>query len=219
MKLPENPRWLDWSKRLQAIAQNGLTFAQDHYDIERYQAIREIVTEMLAASSGRDISVIRDLLSRDTGYITPKVDVRGVVFRAGKILLVRERSDGKWTLPGGWADICATPAENVVREIAEESGFETRATKLLAVFDRSQHPHEPPFPFHVYKMFFRCTIIGGAARPSSETDGVEFFGEKELPELSLTRVTPWQISRWFEHRRHPDLPTEFDDPNSSQSAG
>ena len=210
MTTPENPRWLDWTKRLQAIAQNGLTFATDQYDIERYQAIREIVAEMLAAGSDLNISVIRDLLGRDTGYATPKVDVRGVVFRADKILLVRERTDGKWTLPGGWADLCAAPAENVVREIFEESGFATRATTLLAVCDRSRHPPPPPFPFHVYKMFFHCAIIGGEAQPSSETDRVEFFGENELPELSLTRVTPWQISRAFEHHRQPDLATDFD---------
>ncbi len=203
-------RWLDWSKRLQAIAQNGLTFARDHYDIDRYQAVREIVAEMLTTGSGQNISVIRGLLGQDTGYTTPKVDVRGVVFREDKILLVRERSDGKWTLPGGWADVCASPAKNVVREIFEEAGFQTRATKLLAVFDRSQHPHDPPFPFHVYKMFFLCTITGGAAKTSSETDGVEFFAETSLPDLSLTRVTPGQIKRLFEHLRAPHLPADFD---------
>lgn len=210
MNPSENPHWTDWAKRLQAIAQTGLTFAQDPYDIERYQAVRELVAEMLAAGSDLNLSVIRGLLERDTGYATPKVDVRGVVFRDGKILLVRERTDGKWTLPGGWADICAAPAENVVREIFEESGFATRAEKLLAVFDRSRHPHTPPFPFHVYKMFFHCTILGGEAKSSSETDGVEFFAENGIPELSLTRVTPWQMSRMFEHQRQPDLPTDFD---------
>ena len=208
--LGNDSHWLDWTKRLQAIAQNGLTFAQDHYDIERYQAVREIVAEMLATGSGQDISIIRGLLGRDTGYTTPKVDVRGVVFREDKILLVRERSDGKWTLPGGWADVCASPAENVVREIREESGFETKATKLLAVLDRSRHPHEPQFPFHVYKMFFQCALTGGAAKTSSETDGVEFFAEAGLPDLSLTRVTPGPIKRLFEHQRTPNLPTDFD---------
>jgi ADP-ribose pyrophosphatase YjhB (NUDIX family) len=138
------------------------------------------------------------------------VDVRGVVFRDDKLLLVRERAEGKWTLPGGWADVCASPAENVVHEVYEESGFPTRATKILAVFDRSKHPYEPPFAFHVYKLFLLCAITGGTARASAETDSVEFFGEKEIPELSLTRVTPAQIIRMFEHHRQPDLPTDFD---------
>ena len=210
MNAPANARWLDWAKRLQAIAQNGLTFARDPYDIERYTAIREIAAEMIATGSEQDLSLIRNLVTRDLGYTTPKVDVRGVVFRDDQLLLVRERSDGLWTLPGGWADVCESPVGNVVREIFEESGFETRAMKLLAVFDRSKHPHEPQFPFHVYKMFIRCSIIGGEAKLSSETNAVDFFRESELPALSTTRVTLWQIQRMFEHHRNPELPTDFD---------
>jgi ADP-ribose pyrophosphatase YjhB (NUDIX family) len=193
MSTENNPHRLNWSTRLQAIAQNGLTFAHDPYDIERYQAIREIAAEMLAVGSGLEISVIRNLISADTGYATPKVDVRGAVFRDNKILLVQEKSGGGWTLPGGWADVCELPAENVIREVFEESGMQTRATKILALWDRSKHPHQPPFPFRVYKVFVLCNIIGGTATPGSETDSVDFLGERELPELSLTRVTPWQI--------------------------
>lgn len=207
---PTDTRWLVWCQQLQAIAQNGLTFAQDHYDIERYTRLRQIVAEMLSAGSGLEPAVVVGLLEREKDYTTPKVDVRGVVFRDDKLLLVRERSDGRWTLPGGWADVCASPAENVVREVYEESGFMTRAAKVLAVFDRSKHPHEPPFAFHVYKIFMRCTITGGEATPSSETDAVEFFGETEIPELSVTRVTSSQIKRMFEHHRNPMMATDFD---------
>ncbi|MEK7780090.1 MAG: NUDIX hydrolase [Verrucomicrobiota bacterium] len=210
MSNPPSLRWLEWCSRLQALAQTGLTFARDPYDIERYQALQKIAAEMLAAGTEADLGKIQDFLATDSGYATPKVDVRGAVFRDGKILLVRERSDGKWTLPGGWADVNESPAENVVREIREESGFETRVAKLLAVFDRSKHPHEPAFPFHVYKLFLHCEIIGGAATQSSETDGVEFFAETELPELSSTRITKAQIHRLFEHQRNPTLPTDFD---------
>ena len=195
---------------MQAIAQNGLTFARDAYDIERYHAIREIAVEMLAKGSNLNPTIILGLLEKDIGYSTPKVDVRGVVFRQDKLLLVRERSDGCWTLPGGWADVCASPAENVIREVQEESGFTTRAVKLLAIFDRSKHPHEPPFPFHVYKLFVLCSIISGQASVSSETDSVGFFGEFEIPELSVTRVTSAQIARMFEHHRNPQLPADFD---------
>jgi ADP-ribose pyrophosphatase YjhB (NUDIX family) len=204
------PRWLNWSMRLQAIAQTGLTFAQDPYDIERYQAIREIAAEILAEGTGLEIAVLRNLVSADAGYATPKVDVRGAVFRDGKILLVQEKSDSAWTLPGGWADVCESPAGNVVREIREESGFDTRATKILAFWDRSLHPHHPPFPFHVYKLFVRCEIVGGTPTPGSETENVDFFAENELPELSLTRVTPGQIHRLFEHYQDPTLLPDFD---------
>ncbi len=210
MNSSPTPRLLDWGARLAALAQTGLTFSHDPYDIERYQALRGLAAEMLAIGTGTDAAAMAKLLAADTGYATPKIDVRGVVLRDAKILLVRERSDGRWTLPGGWADVNASPAENVVREIFEESGFQTRAEKLLAVFDRSKHPHEPIFPFHVYKLFLRCEIIGGVATHSSETDGVEFFAEQELPELSRTRITEAQIHRMFEHHRNPALPADFD---------
>ncbi len=205
----QNNRWLEWSKRLQAIAQTGLTFAQDPFDRERYIAVREVAAEMLSQSAGLEPGVIVGLLQMDGGYATPKVDVRGVVFRNEKLLLVREKSDGKWTLPGGWADVGASPAENVVREIQEESGFVTRPVKILAVYDRNKHPHEP-LAFHVYKIFVLCTIVSGDAKPGTETDRAGFFGETELPDLSLGRVTPAQIRRMFEHHRAPELPTDFD---------
>jgi len=205
-----NLRWLEWCQRLQAIAQNGLTFAHDPFDVERYRAIRQIAAEMLANASNLKTETILGLLEKDAGYATPKVDVRGVIFRDDKLLLVRETSDGGWTLPGGWADVCTSPAENVEREILEESGFVARASKILALFDRGKHPHEPPFAFHVYKLFVRCAIVGGKESVSAETDSVGFFGEAEIPELSITRVTRWQIKRMFAHYQHPDWPTDFD---------
>jgi ADP-ribose pyrophosphatase YjhB (NUDIX family) len=155
------------------------------------------------------VNVIRDLFAGQVGYATPKIDVRGAVFRDDAILLVKERSDGCWTLPGGWADVGDSPAEAVVREIAEESGYLTRAVKLLALYDRNKHGH-PPIPDHAYKLFFLCEIIGGAPAESTETNGVGFFAEDELPNLSLTRVTPAQIARLFAHNRNPNLPTDFD---------
>jgi len=210
MSTSSDLQWLKWSQRLQAIAQNGLTFTRDTYDIERYRAVRQIAAEMLSQCSGLEVPVVRGILDKETGYATPKVDVRGIVFQNDKLLLVRERSDGKWTPPGGWADVCESVAENVVREVYEESGFSTRALKVLALFDRSKHPHEPVFAFHVYKIFVLCSIVAGEATPSQETDSVGFFAERELPELSLSRVTPGQIRRMFEHYRNPALPADFD---------
>ncbi|MGC3958157.1 MAG: NUDIX hydrolase [Verrucomicrobiota bacterium] len=210
MSTDKNPKWINWTTRLQAIAQTGLTFATDPYDIERYKAIRELAVEMLAAGSDLNLPVIRNLFSADFGYATPKVDVRGVIFREDKILLVKEKSDGKWTLPGGWADVGETPAANVIREVLEETGFHVRATKILALFDRTLHQHEPPFPFHVYKLFVRCEIIGGQATTSDETDAIEFFGKHAIPELSDTRIKRHQIDCMFAHRHDPQRPTDFD---------
>src|SRR5262245_42992945 len=204
-----NPAWLDWAQRLKAIAQNGLTFSRDHFDIERYEQLRAIAAEIMAAQSESDVNVIRGLFASQVGYATPKIDVRGAVFRDRAILLVKERSDGCWTLPGGWADVGDSPATAVEREIAEESGYIARAVKLLAFYDRNRHGH-PPYPFHAYKVFFLCELTGGAAQPSGETSEVGFFREGALPELSLTRTVPAQIARLFEHHRHPEWPADFD---------
>src|SRR4051794_24079100 len=203
------PAWLDWARKLNALAQNGLTFSENPYDIERYVAIRTIAAEMLAHGAGMETGRVLDLFASDAGYATPKVDVRGVVFRDGKILLVQERSDGLWTLPGGWADVGDSPSDAVVREIREESGYEVRQTKLLALLDRNRHRH-PPHVNHIYKVFIRCEILGGSPRTSHEIQGVGFFAEDEIPDLSLTRIVPAQIARMFEHHRDPDLPADFD---------
>jgi ADP-ribose pyrophosphatase YjhB (NUDIX family) len=201
--------WLQWARALQAIAQNGLAYAENHFDRERYEAVRHIAAEMMAAHSDVEVDYVYDLFSQQVGAATPKVDVRAAVFRDDAILLVKERSDGLWTLPGGWADVNEPPGQAVVREVYEESGFRTSAVKLLAFYDRDLHGH-PPYPFHVYKVFFLCELIGGAPTPSEETEAVAFFRQGALPDLSLTRVTSQQISRLFEHYRHPNWPADFD---------
>jgi ADP-ribose pyrophosphatase YjhB (NUDIX family) len=203
------PRWIEWARQLQTIAQTGLSYPKSPYDVERYEAIREIAAEMMAAQTNVELGDVRSLFANEIGHTTPKVDVRGVVFRDDAILLVRERSDGCWTLPGGWADVGETPGDATVREIFEESGYRTRVVKVLALYDRDRHGH-PPLAFHVYKLFFLCELIGGAPAESIETDGVDFFRADALPELSLTRVMPSQIQRFFEHARNPDWPTDFD---------
>lgn len=202
-------RWLHWTRRLQAIAQNGLTYTEGVFDRERYEELRAIAAEMIAAGAGAEPERVEGWIAAEEGYATPKVDVRGVVFRDAKLLLVREKSDGLWTLPGGWADVGESPSEAVVKEIREESGYQARAVKLIAVYDRDRHGH-PPLTWYVYKMFIHCELLGGEARHSIETDGVDFFAEDEIPPLSLGRVTPAQIRRMFEHLRQPDWPTEFD---------
>jgi ADP-ribose pyrophosphatase YjhB (NUDIX family) len=204
-----DPQWLQWAKRLQAAGQNGLAYADNPFDVERYRAICTIAAEIFASHTGVEAERIADLFAGEIGHATPKVDVRGVVFRDDGILLVRERLDGRWSLPGGWADVYDAPSEATVREVYEESGYRTRAVKLLALYDRTRQGH-PPMPFHVYKIFFRCELLGGEPAGSIETDGVGFFEEDSIPELSIGRVLPGQITRLFEHYRHPDWPADFD---------
>ena len=204
------PRWLAWAKQLQAIAQNGLHYSDSEYERERYGAIGEIAAEMMAWSGETPVSKVKELFASEHGYATPKVDVRGAVFREDRILLVKEMADGCWTLPGGWADPCESPSLAVEREIAEESGFRAKAVKLAALHDRTVQGHHPPMPFHVYKLFFICELQGGEAATSHETGGAEFFAEAPLPPLSHSRVTSSQIALMFQHFRNRDLPTEFD---------
>ncbi len=205
-------KWLEWAQRLQAIAQSGLHFTESHYERERYEGIRQISAEIFAQHTNLDCSIedIINLFGKQEGYATPKVDTRGVVIHDSKILLVKESIDHKWTLPGGWADVCSTPKENVEREMWEESGFEVEAKKLAAVYDRSIRNHYPPLPFHVYKLFFLCEITGGEAKTSDETEAVDFFDPNHLPELSISRTNEEQIHRMFEHYHNPTLPTDFD---------
>ncbi len=204
------PKWLEWAKSLQAEAQNGLTFATNEFEVERYKHIMDIAFEMMASKSDADLAHVKDLFKDVEGYATPRVDVRGAVFKDDKILLVKEKSDGGWTLPGGWADPNETPSRSVEREVLEESGYEVRAVKVFAVFDRAKQGHTPPFPYHVYKLFFLCELKGGKKTASIETDDADFFEEGNIPALSRARTSSRQIKVCFEHHRAPGLPADFD---------
>jgi len=205
------PIWLKWAREFMAIAQSGMHYTKNEYDIERFKRVRQLAAEMMATYSSLDLNKVLEIMEREGGYATPKVDVRGVVFKDDKILLVREIMDqNRWTLPGGWADVNQSPAESVEREVFEESGYQTKVIKVLAVFDRTKQGHIPAYMFHIYKLFFECTIIGGKASTSMETSEVGFFSDSNIPELSISRVTYKQIQKFFEHHRNPDLPTDFD---------
>ncbi|MGQ4667023.1 NUDIX hydrolase [Metabacillus halosaccharovorans] len=203
------PKWLEWSKQLQSIAQAGLTYSKDVYDLERFELVRNISIEMLSTHTDVSKTIIKDLFANETGYATPKVDIRAVVFNENKILMVKEITDGGWTLPGGWGDIGLTPREVAVKEVKEESGFDVKAIKLIGVFDKKCHPH-PPSPYHVYKMFIQCEIIGGQPKEGIETSAVEFFAENELPSLSIARNTEAQIKLAFKHLHNPQEPVYLD---------
>jgi ADP-ribose pyrophosphatase YjhB (NUDIX family) len=204
------PQWIRWARELQALAQTGSHFATSDYDRERYHRISEIAAEIFAKQGDIEGSKIRTIFAAQSGYATPKVDVRAAVFRDRKVLLVQERSDGLWTLPGGWADVNDSPSEAVEKEVVQESGFKVRAQRLLAVFDRAKHPHDPPFPFQIYKLFFLCEIESGEATPSAETSSVEFFALESLPPLSLSRITNDQIRFCFDAGLNELKPAAFD---------
>jgi ADP-ribose pyrophosphatase YjhB (NUDIX family) len=206
---PPEPQWLKIAREVRAIAQTGLAFAADGFDQQRYSRLRELAALLMSQGSEAEHDAILELLRQEKGYATPKVDVRGAAFQDGRVLMVREISDGKWTLPGGWADVNQTAGECVVREIAEESGFKARALKLAAVYDY-QTRHPPRHIDSIYKMFFICEIVGGAASASDETSEVAFFARHELPPLSLGRTTAAQIDRMFQHREQMELATDFD---------
>lgn len=201
--------WSAWAQKLQAIAQTGLAYSKDAYDIERYRQLRDIAVSIVCDQTAASEEQVRTEFALGSGYPTPKVDVRAVVFEKASILLVRERAEGLWSLPGGWADIGQSLGEAAVRETLEETGYRVRPVKLLAVFDKAKHPH-PPSLDYVYKCFVSCELEGGEPRVSHETDAVQFFLKTSLPHLDTRRVTASQVLRMFEHHADPFLPTDFD---------
>jgi ADP-ribose pyrophosphatase YjhB (NUDIX family) len=196
---------------LLAVAQSGLTYVRDPFDKERYQQVREAAVSLLELVANGGPGVLRRMVEADAGHATPKVDVRGAVFRHGnEILLMRERSDGCWTLPGGWCDVLESPAEAVCREVREETGYTVEVFKLAAVLDREKHGHQPPFPFHVYKMFFLCRATDVGVPDPTETIDIGWFPVKRLPPLSISRVTDSQLRMLQDHYDNSGLPTIFD---------
>jgi ADP-ribose pyrophosphatase YjhB (NUDIX family) len=196
-------KWLEWAKRIQSISQAGLAFSEDVYDIERFEELRDISAEIMAEYTETEMAKVKELFTNETGYQTPKADVRGVVFQDDKILMVKEKIDDSWSLPGGFCDIGFSSAENAVKEIKEESGFKVVPGKLIAVLDTNKHAH-PPLPYQYYKIFIHCEIVGGQASHGVETKGVQFFPESQLPPLSTKRNTESQIRMLFDFLRNPN---------------
>ncbi len=195
---------LRFSRELAAIAQAGLAYSRDPYDLERFARLREMAGELLRLPEYSPDFRWPDEL----GYATPKVDVRAVVFRAGQVLLIKESASGKWTVPGGWADVNLSPARNVEKECREETGFEVKAVRLVSVLDRDAAGY-PKNAHSIYKLFFLCEITGGAACTSLESSEVGFFGTDALPELDPDRVREEDIRHALELARHPERPPKF----------
>lgn len=189
------PAWLDWAKELQFIAQAGLTYSKDAFDLERFTRIREIAAEMLSSASGLPLAKTKELFCNEEGFQTPKLDTRAAIFEHGKILLVKEK-DGRWSLPGGWVDINETIKTNTQKEVKEEAGLDVEAIRIIAVQDRNHH-NTPPYAYNVCKIFVLCEMKGGAFRPNSETVESGWFGLDELPMLSEEKNNGDQISMCF----------------------
>lgn len=201
-------RWLDWAVELQALAQAGLFYSKDIYDIERFQRIREIAAEMLVGPSGLPLERVRNLFCNETGYQTPKLDTRAAVFQDGRILLVQE-TNGLWSLPGDWVDVDLSVAENTVKEVKEEAGLDVAAKQIIAVQDRKKHNPEI-YAYHICKVFVLCDLLGGEFQENSETVASGYFSTEDLPPLAENKTTAAQIQMCFDayHAEHWD--TVFD---------
>jgi ADP-ribose pyrophosphatase YjhB (NUDIX family) len=203
------PRWLHWARTIQSVAQAGLVYAENPFDRERYQRLHDLALEVFAAHTGEATTVIEGWFAAQPGYPTPKTDVRGACFRNGKILMVQERSDGGWCLPGGWADVGDVPSEAAAREVREEAGFECVARKLIGVFDANRGG-EPFSAFHAFKIIFLCEITDGVPNPDHEISAVDFFSRDALPPLSPHRTTPTQLVECFAHLEDATRLAAFD---------
>ena len=200
--------WMHWAREIFSLSQAGLAYSQNPFDIERYKRLQEITAEMIASQSEVQMETALESFSMQAGYITPKIDVRGAVIHEGKILLIQERADGRWAMPGGWADLGNTPASVAEREVWEESGYRVRAEKVVAVLDANRI--EPMEFYHAYKLIFLCKLLDGEPRTSYETLAVEFFDPNELPPLSLYRTNESMLKEVFAHLQDPDRPAAFD---------
>lgn len=206
--MDENMKWLNWAVELQSLAQSGLTYGKDVFDLDRYERIREISAEMLAHKTDISVEKVKELFCNETGYQTPKLDTRAAIFENERILLVRE-NNGKWSLPGGWVDVNVSVKENTVKEVKEESGLDVTADRIIAVQDRAKH-NRPLYAYGVCKIFVLCSVIGGKFAENIETTGFCYFSENELPRLAEEKNNEEQIKMCFEAYRNKEWITVFD---------
>ena len=200
--MSRNEKWLQWAIELQSLAQAGLTYGKDAYDMERYERIREISADILSNMSDISTETVRNLFCNETGYQTPKLDTRAAIFKDGKILLVRE-NNGKWSLPGGWCDVNVSVGENTIKEVKEESGLDVNAVSIIAIQDRAKH-NLPLYAYGICKVFVLCTIVGGCFQENIETTGFDYFSDNNLPELATEKNNEEQIRMCFDAYRAGD---------------
>jgi ADP-ribose pyrophosphatase YjhB (NUDIX family) len=203
--------WLARVRALQAIAQEGLAYADNPFDAARYARLKQVTADIAGAlDAGGPPAPLRLAVEQADGYLTPKLDVRAAVFDDdGRVLLVRELRDRRWSLPGGWADVGEGIAAGAVREVREESGYVVEYERFFGLYDRERWGH-PPIPLFTLKAVVGCRLVGGRATTSSETDGVDWFARDSIPELSLGRTSQRLLARAFEHHDDPTLPPDVD---------
>lgn len=202
-------QWLAWARAIQSIAQIGDTYAVNEWQHERYQRLMGIAAEIVSEHTRLPVDEITGNFGLQTGYATPKVDVRGAVFRGDELLLVEEKNGGGWTMPGGWADVGDSPAAGAEREVWEEAGYRVKAQRLIGVYDTNRV--EPLEYYHAYKLVFLCEIVGGEARVSYETTDVAFFSQDAIPEnFAGNRTHPRHVKDAFAVHYDPSKPVVFD---------
>ena len=204
-----NDAWLDFAIRIQSIAQAGLQYGKDKYDKERYEELRKISAEMIAAKTDISVARVYDLFCNETGYQTPKIDTRAAIFKDNKILLVHE-NNGTWSLPGGWCDVLESVKSNTIKEVKEEAGLDVKATKIIAVQDRNKH-NQPIYAYGVCKIFVMCEIIGGEFKENIETTEMKYFALDELPEnFADEKCTKEQVEMCFKAKDDDNWQVQFD---------
>jgi ADP-ribose pyrophosphatase YjhB (NUDIX family) len=201
-------KWIAWAREIFSLSQIGLTYNKNEFDIERYKRLQEISAEMIESQSKISKESALESFSMQAGYTTPKIDVRGAVVHEGRILLIQERMDEKWAMPGGWADLGNAPASVAEREVWEESGYRVKAEKVVAVIDANRF--EPMEFYHAFKIIFLCELLGGEPCTSHETMAVDFFDLNDLPPLSIYRTNEDMLQEVFAHAKDPDRRTYFD---------
>ncbi len=183
----------DLIKEIRALGQSGLRYTKDPFDRERFERLIAIASELYSELSDADLETVERFFIPEVGYATPKVDLRACVFQGDRVMLVKERADGLWTLPGGWADQNESPREGIAREVKEESGFEVEVQTLYAVKDRDRNPYQPRYPVSIYKLFFTAVVVGGEPAANLEVSEIDFFEIGDLPPLSEARVLAQDI--------------------------
>lgn len=202
-------KWLNWATKLQSIAQAGLEYSKDKYDIERFNEIRNIAADIVSQHTDLEINKVKDLFCNEVGYQTPKVDVRAAIFKEDKILLVKESLDGSWSLPGGWADVGLSVKENVIKESFEEAGVNVEPERIIAIQDRNKN-NEPISAYSIYKIFVLCKLTSGEFKENIETEESGFFSLENLPNLSEGRNNKKQIELCFKAKDEEYLNPFFD---------
>jgi ADP-ribose pyrophosphatase YjhB (NUDIX family) len=205
----EIPKWLEWAREIQQLSQTGLAFAKTEYEMMRYKRLIELTAEIVEYHTHLDKSEIEKVFMKQPGYATPKIDVRAAVIKDDKILLVQEKSDNLWAMPGGWADVGNIPSEVAIRETKEESGFDVKPRKIIGVYDANRVGGQLEF-FHAFKIIFFCDVIGGMATTSDETIDVKYFSFEEIPPLSMNRTNKNHLEEIQLHLKDSNRQTYFD---------